>query len=198
MSIFSAACKCVFLFFLSFFSGFFCSFSLHTNEAPSIPYKIWCVWNQCENFWGQPSSHVSECNKSSGSGQFGVEQNVMVYFKRRAIAPAFYHLLLLLCMLGAVANYRHFVSNERCSFELKPLPPPPNEHTHYMHMEKRLTNKCGYCLHDAVHMVVSRSPKYFREGLWCPWLYRRAFLVLLLERGCSVPSAIRSAHHWQR
>ena len=41
--------------------------------------------------------------------------------------------------LGAVANYRHFVSDERCSFELKPPSPqgpPPNEHIHYMHMEK--------------------------------------------------------------
>ena len=81
--------------------------------------------------------------------------------------------------LWAVANYRHFVSNERCSFELKPPPPPPNEHTHNMHMKKMLTKKCGHCLHDAVHMVVSSSPKYFREGLWCPCLYRRAFSCFL-------------------
>ena len=29
---------------------------------------------------------------------------------------------------GAVANYRHIFSNERCSFELNPLPPRPNKH----------------------------------------------------------------------
>ena len=40
-----------------------------------------------------------------------------------------------------------------------------------------LTKKWRYCLHDAVHMVVSSSQKYFREGLWCPWLYRTSSLV---------------------
>ena len=50
-----------------------------------------------------------------------------------------------------------------------------------------LTKKCRYCLHDAVHMVVSSSQKYFRECLWCPWLYRRAFLCFLSEVGAYLP-----------
>ena len=54
-----------------------------------------------------------------------------------AVTPAYGRLLSIAnntrdVGLGAVANYRHFVSNERCSFELNPPPPPPppNEHIH--------------------------------------------------------------------
>ena len=39
----------------------------------------------------------------------------------------------------------------------------------------------------------------FQERCDVPaWLYRRAFRVLLYERGWSRTSDIRSAHHWQR
>ena len=49
-----------------------------------------------------------------------------------------------------------------------PLPSPPNEHIHFIHKEKMLIKKCRYCLHDAVHMVVSSYQKYFRKACDVP------------------------------
>ena len=101
-------------------------------------------------------------------------------------------------ILGAVANYRHFVSNEneRCSFELKP--PPPNEYIHCMHMEKCWPRNAGI-----VYMM--------RYTWWC------LALRSILGKSCDVPGSteghfscfflsgvgayrrgIRSAHYWER
>ena len=104
----------------------------------------------------------------------------------------------IMSLRGAVSNYRHFVSNERCSFELNPPPPPPpNEHIHYMRMEKCWPRNAGivYMMRHTCWCLALRS---ISGKAWCLWLYRRAFRVLLFERGWSRPSDIRSAHHWLR
>ena len=73
--------------------------------------------------------------------------------------------------LGAVANYRHFVSNERCSFELNPPPPSPSpKWTHYMHMEKCWPRNAGIvCM--------------MRYTWWC------LALRSILRKACDVPGS---------
>ena len=61
--------------------------------------------------------------------------------------------------LGAVANYRHFVSNERCLFELKP-PSPSSKRTHTLHA--LLWKKCWPRNAGIVYMM--------RYAWWCPAL----------------------------
>ena len=82
-----------------------------------------------------------------------------------------------------------------CGFSLNPPPPPPpSEHTHYMHMEKCWPRNAGivYMMRNTWWCLALRN---ISGRVWCPWLYRRAFRLLLLERGWSRPSDIRSAHH---
>ena len=73
--------------------------------------------------------------------------------------------LLLTCAKGPSPITGILFQTNDVRLSWTPPPPPPNEHIHYMHMEKMLTKKCRYCLHDAEHMVVSSSQKYFREGV---------------------------------
>ena len=72
--------------------------------------------------------------------------------------------------LGAVANYRHFVSNERCSFELKP-PPPSSKRTHTLHPYGK---KCW---------PTSGIVYVMRYTGWC------LDLRSILEKACHVPGS---------
>ena len=105
--------------------------------------------------------------------------------------------LLHFWCLGAQLNHRHLFSNERCAFELNPPPPPPWSKCLWKNadQEMKVWSTCDTnrkCLDLRSNSGKACGVPGSTEGLFSCLFLCRAGLASRL------PSAIRSAHHWQR